>query len=203
MPVVADVPSVDVPDGARPVGDRPDVPPGPLIPLWPMIYDGLRVVDLTPGIAGAYCAKLLTDLGADVVLRGTRSTDPLFVYLRTSQHARARPDGVAGRGRHRASRAKRSPTGAAAPLVTVSITRRRPRRSRRRPGADRAGAAGPQRQPVEPRSHGAAAADRRRATSASTSPARSPRSARPPRGGGRRAPGCPRPSTCRCSKRCR
>ena len=31
-----------------------------------MIYDDLHVVDLTDGIAGAYCAKLLTDLGADV-----------------------------------------------------------------------------------------------------------------------------------------
>ena len=32
-----------------------------------MIYDDVHVVDLTAGIAGAYCAKLLTDLGADVV----------------------------------------------------------------------------------------------------------------------------------------
>ena len=54
-----------------------------------MIYDGLRVVDRTDGIAGAYCAKLLTDLGADVVFDDARSTDPLFTYLRTSQrHAR-------------------------------------------------------------------------------------------------------------------
>ena len=38
-----------------------------------MIYDGLRVVDCTDGIAGAYCAKLLTDLGADVVFTARRS----------------------------------------------------------------------------------------------------------------------------------
>ena len=49
-----------------------------------MIYDELRVVDLTEGIAGAYCAKLLTDLGADVVFTHAVE-DPLFTYLRTSQ----------------------------------------------------------------------------------------------------------------------
>ena len=49
-----------------------------------MIYDDLRVVDLTSGIAGAYCAKLLTDLGADAVF-ANRVDDPLFTYLRTSQ----------------------------------------------------------------------------------------------------------------------
>ena len=49
-----------------------------------MIYDDLHVVDCTTGIAGAYCAKLLTDLGADVVF--TNAVDaPLFTYLRTSQ----------------------------------------------------------------------------------------------------------------------
>jgi crotonobetainyl-CoA:carnitine CoA-transferase CaiB-like acyl-CoA transferase len=59
-----------------------------------VIYDNLRVVDLTAGIAGAYCAKLLTDLGADVVcveppgghpLRAHDRDGALFSYLRTSQ----------------------------------------------------------------------------------------------------------------------
>jgi crotonobetainyl-CoA:carnitine CoA-transferase CaiB-like acyl-CoA transferase len=49
-----------------------------------MIYDDLHVVDCTTGIPGAYCAKLLTDLGADVVFAG-EVDDPLFTYLRTSQ----------------------------------------------------------------------------------------------------------------------
>ena len=50
-----------------------------------MIYDGLRIVDCTTGIAGAYCAKLLTDLGADLVFAAPIADDPLFTYLRTSQ----------------------------------------------------------------------------------------------------------------------
>jgi len=50
-----------------------------------MMYEGLRVVDCTSGIAGAYCTKLLTDLGADVVFATPLPSDPLFTYLRTSQ----------------------------------------------------------------------------------------------------------------------
>ncbi|HUI47503.1 MAG TPA: CoA transferase [Acidimicrobiia bacterium] len=50
-----------------------------------MIYDGLRVVDCTSGLAGAYCSKLLADLGADVVFGEAVNGDPLFTYLRTSQ----------------------------------------------------------------------------------------------------------------------
>ncbi|MDQ1533433.1 MAG: hypothetical protein QOF28_1194, partial [Actinomycetota bacterium] len=61
-----------------------------------MIYDDLRVVDLSAGLAGAYAAKLLTDLGARVVHWEPAGGDPLrredprgalHAYLRTSQDA--------------------------------------------------------------------------------------------------------------------
>ncbi|SBS71074.1 putative acyl-CoA transferase/carnitine dehydratase [uncultured Mycobacterium sp.] len=54
--------------------------------------DGVRVVDLSSSLGGAYCTKLLTDLGADgVAIRGTVGGSPvagsseLDDYLRTSQ----------------------------------------------------------------------------------------------------------------------
>jgi crotonobetainyl-CoA:carnitine CoA-transferase CaiB-like acyl-CoA transferase len=61
-----------------------------------VIYDDLRVLDLSCGLAGAYAAKLLTDLGADVVHWEPAGGDPLrredprgafHAYLRTSQRA--------------------------------------------------------------------------------------------------------------------
>jgi crotonobetainyl-CoA:carnitine CoA-transferase CaiB-like acyl-CoA transferase len=59
-----------------------------------MIYDGLRVLDATHDLAGAYGSKLLTDLGADVVavddLPAVRRE--LFTYLRTSQAVGAGDD---------------------------------------------------------------------------------------------------------------
>jgi crotonobetainyl-CoA:carnitine CoA-transferase CaiB-like acyl-CoA transferase len=86
-----------------------------------VIYDDVRVVDLTEGIAGAYCAKLLTDLGADVVFT-TPVADPLFTYLRTSQwHAADAAPWLAAADIVSVGEPGRAPAGAD-PLVTVSIT---------------------------------------------------------------------------------
>jgi crotonobetainyl-CoA:carnitine CoA-transferase CaiB-like acyl-CoA transferase len=86
-----------------------------------VIYDGLRVVDCTRGIAGAYCAKLLTDLGADVVF-DAEIDDPLFTYLRTSQrHADDLGPWLATADVVLVGEPGRAPPPAA-PLVTISIT---------------------------------------------------------------------------------
>lgn len=60
-----------------------------------MIYDGLRVLDVSQTLAGAYCTKLLTDLGADAVcVEDAAAIGTLDAvarahrdYLRTSQRS--------------------------------------------------------------------------------------------------------------------
>ena len=61
-----------------------------------MILDDLHVLDRSSSLAGAYCAKLLCDLGADVVRLEPASGDPQrldglggahWAYLRTSQRS--------------------------------------------------------------------------------------------------------------------
>jgi crotonobetainyl-CoA:carnitine CoA-transferase CaiB-like acyl-CoA transferase len=88
-----------------------------------MIYDDLRVVDCTTGVAGAYCAKLLTDLGAEVVYAAPGAPDdPLFTYLRTSQRYAADPvPWLAGADVVIVGEPAHMPA-AGSPLLTVSIT---------------------------------------------------------------------------------
>ncbi len=87
-----------------------------------MIYDGLQVVDCTTGIAGAYCAKLLTDLGADVVFATPIGGDPLFTYLRTSQRHAADADPWLASADVVIVGEPGSAPAPFEPLVTVSIT---------------------------------------------------------------------------------
>ncbi|HEY8546170.1 MAG TPA: CoA transferase [Acidimicrobiales bacterium] len=57
--------------------------------------DGVRVLDATTGVAGAYCAKLLTDLGADVVVAEPPGGAPLRRWSTTgSTGADGHPDGA-------------------------------------------------------------------------------------------------------------
>lgn len=78
---------------------------GPTRPQARRPFDGVRVIDLTGGIAGGYAAKLLADAGADVLAIEPPTGDPLrrrgvsrasfdadgdgllYRYLRTSQRA--------------------------------------------------------------------------------------------------------------------
>ena len=88
-----------------------------------MIYDGLRVVDCTTGIAGAYCAKLLADLGADVVFRAPIDGDALLTYLRTSQRRAADLEPwLAAADIVVVGASEWTPVPRRGPLVTVSIT---------------------------------------------------------------------------------
>jgi hypothetical protein len=58
---------------------------------WPLV--GTRVVDLSSGLAGAYCTKLLADGGADVVKVEDPAGDPL---RRRSESGAAIPPGEDG-----------------------------------------------------------------------------------------------------------
>ena len=70
-----------------------------------MIYEGLRVVDTSRGIAGGYCSKLLTDLGADVVKLEPAEGDPLRGYSATGSVGKdGDPDGVLFRYLHTSQR---------------------------------------------------------------------------------------------------
>ena len=91
-------------------------------------YDGLRVLDRSTRLAGAYCAKLLTDLGADVVRVEPASGDPsradgldgLFHdYLRTSQRSIVSDADRWERGADIVLRDEPGPSGA---LVAVTIS---------------------------------------------------------------------------------
>ncbi len=70
-----------------------------------MIYDGLVVVDVSRGIAGGYCSKLLADLGADVIKLEPPDGDPLRRYSATDSVGRdGDPDGVLFRYLHTSQR---------------------------------------------------------------------------------------------------
>ncbi len=70
-----------------------------------MIYDGLQVVDLSIGIAGGYCSKLLTDLGAEVTKVEPPGGDPLRRYSASGSVGRdGDPDGVLFRYLHTSQR---------------------------------------------------------------------------------------------------
>jgi crotonobetainyl-CoA:carnitine CoA-transferase CaiB-like acyl-CoA transferase len=94
-----------------------------------VILERARVVDLTLGIAGAYAAKLLTDLGADVVVaepeggHPLRARDPgLWDYLRTSQRSATDGDAWLTTADVVLVGEDGPPRGAPAPPVLVSVT---------------------------------------------------------------------------------
>jgi crotonobetainyl-CoA:carnitine CoA-transferase CaiB-like acyl-CoA transferase len=110
-----------------------------------VIYDDLRVLDLSGGLACAYAAKLLTDLGAEVAHWEPPGGDPLrredphgalYAYLRTSQRSFGGDPVPWLAGADVVLLSDPSPVGLDAAVVTSL-------RDRARAGAARARAAGP------------------------------------------------------------
>ncbi len=94
-----------------------------------MIYDGLRVLDRSSTLAGAYCAKLLADLGADVVVAEPAGGHPgradgldgaHWEYLHTSQRSVSRA--AAERWEPHADVVVRDRPGNTDALVAVTIS---------------------------------------------------------------------------------
>src|SRR5262245_49482181 len=77
--------------------------------------DGVRVVDLSSGVAGPYCTKLLADAGADVLkIENPDGGDPLRRWSASGRSLAAGEDGVLFRFLHTSNRtaAIDGPTGA-------------------------------------------------------------------------------------------
>ena len=104
--------------------DRGGLPrvPGPAVTVprvsdaWPLV--GTRVVDLSSGLAGAYCTKLLADGGADVVKVEDPVGDPL---RRESESGAAIPPGEDGALFRFLSTSKDSVVASAATDVDVDL----------------------------------------------------------------------------------
>jgi crotonobetainyl-CoA:carnitine CoA-transferase CaiB-like acyl-CoA transferase len=76
----------------------PDSPDQPVVPTGGGPLDalgGLRVVDMSDGVAGSYCAKLLADAGADVLKLEPPGGHPLRSWSVSGSVGRdGEPDGV-------------------------------------------------------------------------------------------------------------
>ena len=101
-------------EGRKWVGTRGGgLPSWSVSDAWPLA--GTRVVDLSSGLAGAYCTKLLADGGAEVVKVEDRSGDPL---RRESESGAPIADGEDGAFFRFLSTSKDSVVASASPIVT-------------------------------------------------------------------------------------
>ncbi|HEX7095375.1 MAG TPA: CoA transferase, partial [Acidimicrobiales bacterium] len=82
------------------------------------MLDGVRVLDFTRGIPGAYCTKLLADAGADVVKVESAGGDPLRRWTASHVEVADGDDGALFRFLHTS---KRSVTSGDAWLAGADI----------------------------------------------------------------------------------